>query len=139
MLSSFGVQGFIADKFFKDRTIIVGDAAHLISPIGGQGMNLGWMDAWDLAFIFYRIFTVMENSVEGIDVLIRKEFTEFEKAHKNIAKAALNRAELFMFLGSKKRPKIIRLIAILLFKSVTLQWIVTNMFTMNWLGKIVIY
>ena len=31
------------------RIVLLGDAAHEISPIGGQGMNLGWIDAQRLA------------------------------------------------------------------------------------------
>lgn len=33
----------------RGRTVLIGDAAHEISPIGGQGMNLGWADAGRLA------------------------------------------------------------------------------------------
>jgi 2-polyprenyl-6-methoxyphenol hydroxylase-like FAD-dependent oxidoreductase len=39
----------LANTYFKDRTLLCGDAAHLLSPIGGQGMNTGFMDAWTLA------------------------------------------------------------------------------------------
>lgn len=49
MLSAFGVQRFLAAQFVVGRAAFVGDAAHVLSPIGGQGMNLGWLGAWRLA------------------------------------------------------------------------------------------
>lgn len=33
----------------RDRVLLCGDAAHIHSPAGGQGMNLGIQDAWSLA------------------------------------------------------------------------------------------
>ena len=49
MLSSFGVRSRLARRMVAGRTVLIGDAAHEISPIGGQGMNLGWLDAEALA------------------------------------------------------------------------------------------
>ncbi|BBE21736.1 oxidoreductase [Arthrobacter sp. MN05-02] len=48
MLSAFEVQSRLAERFVAGRTVLVGDAAHEVSPIGGQGMNLGWLDAVQL-------------------------------------------------------------------------------------------
>lgn len=49
MLSGFGVRSRLARRMVVGRVILIGDAAHEISPIGGQGMSLGWLDALALA------------------------------------------------------------------------------------------
>ncbi|AMR30440.1 hypothetical protein A0256_02900 [Mucilaginibacter sp. PAMC 26640] len=40
----------VAEKFFDHRCFLVGDAAHIHSPVGGQGMNTGLQDAYNLAW-----------------------------------------------------------------------------------------
>lgn len=47
--TAFGVRHAWAGNPCRGRIALVGDAAHEISPIGGQGMSLGWLDAADLA------------------------------------------------------------------------------------------
>jgi 2-polyprenyl-6-methoxyphenol hydroxylase-like FAD-dependent oxidoreductase len=92
MHSSFGVQHFIADRFIVDRVLLAGDAAHIVSPIGGQGMNLGWIDAWHLANVM--------SFCRGIskDLPIADMFV-YETKQKPMAKKVANRAELNMKLG----------------------------------------
>ena len=38
------------ERFSKDNIFFVGDAAHVHSPVGGQGMNTGLQDAYNLAW-----------------------------------------------------------------------------------------
>ncbi|MDB5011462.1 MAG: hypothetical protein JWQ06_2251, partial [Mucilaginibacter sp.] len=40
----------MADHFKMQRCFLVGDAAHIHSPVGGQGMNTGLQDAYNLAW-----------------------------------------------------------------------------------------
>ncbi|RJN32312.1 FAD-dependent oxidoreductase [Nesterenkonia natronophila] len=47
--TGFGVRRFVAPRLRNGRMFIIGDAAHEVSPIGGQGMNLGLLDAVTLA------------------------------------------------------------------------------------------
>jgi 2-polyprenyl-6-methoxyphenol hydroxylase-like FAD-dependent oxidoreductase len=43
--SRFRVQHRVADTYRAGRLLLAGDAAHVHSPAGGQGMNLGIQDA----------------------------------------------------------------------------------------------
>ncbi|MEO8113493.1 MAG: FAD-dependent monooxygenase, partial [Phenylobacterium sp.] len=48
--STYRVHHRVADSFRKGRCFLVGDAAHIHSPAGGQGMNTGIGDAINLAW-----------------------------------------------------------------------------------------
>ncbi len=82
MLSAFGVQRFLAERFVAGRVALVGDAAHVLSPIGGQGMNLGWLGAWRLA----------EALRSGGD-------PSAYASHRAKARQAIGRAEFNTFMG----------------------------------------
>lgn len=43
--SEFRLHRRVASSFVRDRVALAGDAAHLNSPVGGQGMNAGIQDA----------------------------------------------------------------------------------------------
>jgi hypothetical protein len=48
--STYHVHHRVAEHFRKGRAFLVGDAAHIHSPAGGQGMNTGIGDAINLAW-----------------------------------------------------------------------------------------
>jgi 2-polyprenyl-6-methoxyphenol hydroxylase-like FAD-dependent oxidoreductase len=48
--STYHVHHRVADRFRKGRVFLAGDAAHIHSPVGGQGMNTGIGDAVNLSW-----------------------------------------------------------------------------------------
>ena len=49
-LAGFGVNERKVKDYRKGRAFVAGDAAHVHSPAGGQGMNTGMQDAFNLAW-----------------------------------------------------------------------------------------
>jgi 2-polyprenyl-6-methoxyphenol hydroxylase-like FAD-dependent oxidoreductase len=90
MLSSFGVRSRLAQRMIHGRTAIIGDAAHEISPIGGQGMNLGWLDAAALAPL---ILSSLAHFPRGGELRI------FQRERMRAAAKAARQAEINMALG----------------------------------------
>ena len=67
--STYRVHHRVADHFRKGRAFLLGDAAHIHSPVGGQGMNTGIGDAvnlaWKLAAVLHgRASAAMLDSYE---------------------------------------------------------------------------
>ncbi|GAA3419666.1 rifampin monooxygenase [Streptosporangium vulgare] len=49
-LSRFGDATRLAERYRVGRVLLAGDAAHIHPPIGGQGLNLGVQDAFNLGW-----------------------------------------------------------------------------------------
>jgi 2-polyprenyl-6-methoxyphenol hydroxylase-like FAD-dependent oxidoreductase len=63
--STYHVHHRVTDHFRRGRTFLLGDAAHIHSPVGGQGMNTGIGDAMNLA---WKLAAVIHG--EANDVLL---------------------------------------------------------------------
>lgn len=54
-ISTFNPRQYIVDNYIKEKIILAGDAAHIQSPVGSQGLNTGIQDAvnlgWKLSFV----------------------------------------------------------------------------------------
>jgi 2-polyprenyl-6-methoxyphenol hydroxylase-like FAD-dependent oxidoreductase len=124
MFSSFGIERWRADRLVKGRVVLAGDAAHVVSPIGGQGMNLGWMDASDLT-----------RSISGVDslsdtLMLSQALANYERRVQKRAKAGIRRAWFNTMMGRTGQPKILKLAATHLIVNTGMQEIFARRFTM---------
>jgi 2-polyprenyl-6-methoxyphenol hydroxylase-like FAD-dependent oxidoreductase len=60
--STYRVHHRVANQFRKGRAFLLGDAAHIHSPVGGQGMNTGIGDAVNLA---WKLAAVLRGSANA--------------------------------------------------------------------------
>jgi len=123
MISSFGVQHFLADTFYKGRVVLAGDAAHVVSPIGGQGMNLGWLTARRLADALQ---TCLNDPDQAENALLA-----FNKHSRSAAKKVAKRAELNMWLGRKRRFPLMRNLLARAMVNTPLRKKMASLFTMR--------
>lgn len=98
MLSAFSVRTGLARELVCGRTVLIGDAAHEVSPIGGQGMNLGWLDAAALA-------PIIAASLRGDDV--GAALAAFGRNRRRAAVVASLQAQLNMVLGRPLAPPLL--------------------------------
>jgi len=95
MFSEFGVERYLADTFWKNRVVLAGDAAHVVSPIGGQGMNLGWLN---VAEAVREIRSCLHDGDTIKDAAFRYTTTAQKRA-----KRVIRRSECNMKLGNRSR------------------------------------
>ncbi|UQN09550.1 NAD(P)/FAD-dependent oxidoreductase [Deinococcus sp. QL22] len=122
MLSAFEVRHHLAAQMVRDRLILIGDAAHEVSPIGGQGMNLGWLDAAALADVF-------SGGASAATL------ATFQRRRLRSARIATRQAEINMFFGrpagaaaQRRRERLVRGLL-----SSGAEPLLAKAFTMRWL------
>ncbi|WP_328395512.1 FAD-dependent oxidoreductase [Nocardia sp. NBC_00416] len=74
--SRFRVHHRIADSFRQGRILLAGDAAHVHSPAGGQGMNLGIEDAVAAGTVLSRVLRGEPESLLDEHAATRRRNTE---------------------------------------------------------------
>lgn len=89
--SVFTAEQHLAAAFVAGRAVLIGDAAHQVSPMGGQGMNLGWLDAAALA----PLVTAMVR--EGTDAA--SALAAWSRRRRRAARRAIRRARFNMAMG----------------------------------------
>lgn len=77
---AFCVRRFVAPRLRHGRVFVVGDAAHEVSPIGGQGMNLGLLDAIGLAPLLTRWLREAEPPEDALHEWERRRIASARRA-----------------------------------------------------------
>ncbi|WP_297201854.1 FAD-dependent 2-octaprenylphenol hydroxylase [uncultured Pluralibacter sp.] len=100
----FPLTGRYARQFAAHRLALVGDAAHTIHPLAGQGVNLGFMDAAEL------IHEVRRLHAQGKDFGQHLYLRRYERSRKHSAALMLAGMQGFreLFAGSNPAKKLLR-------------------------------
>jgi len=62
-MSAFHVHSRLAGSYRDRRVFLAGDAAHVHSPVGGQGMNVGMQDAFNLG---WKLTQALKGAPDGL-------------------------------------------------------------------------
>jgi 2-polyprenyl-6-methoxyphenol hydroxylase-like FAD-dependent oxidoreductase len=127
MIGSFGVQHLLANTLNSGRILLAGDSAHVVSPIGGQGMNLGWISA---GFLFQALHQIHHKNRNAEQIL--QSYTDVAR---RIARQVAIRAEINMRLGRKQNLPVLRQLMIRVLVNSPLKKTLAKVFTMRGLGK----
>ncbi|MBE5253598.1 FAD-dependent 2-octaprenylphenol hydroxylase [Mixta mediterraneensis] len=101
---SFPLTARYARNFAAHRLALVGDAAHTIHPLAGQGVNLGFMDAAEL------ISEIRRLQQDGKDIGQHLYLRRYERSRKHSAALMLAGMQSFreIFAGHHPAKKLLR-------------------------------
>ncbi|WND03534.1 NAD(P)/FAD-dependent oxidoreductase [Temperatibacter marinus] len=73
----YNVNQRVAETYYQERMVLIGDACHINNPLGGMGMNGGLHDAFNLA---PRLIKIIEGSATH-----QKEFAQYDRQRRELA------------------------------------------------------
>eukprot|EP01054_Gregarina_sp_Poly1_P001176 Gregarina_sp_Poly_1__1175@NODE_1289_length_4488_cov_179_632888_g456_i1_p1_GENE_NODE_1289_length_4488_cov_179_632888_g456_i1NODE_1289_length_4488_cov_179_632888_g456_i1_p1_ORF_typecomplete_len617_score34_33FAD_binding_3/PF01494_19/2_3e52Thi4/PF01946_17/1_3e08SE/PF08491_10/7_7e07DAO/PF01266_24/2_1e05Lycopene_cycl/PF05834_12/7_9e05GMC_oxred_N/PF00732_19/0_0016HI0933_like/PF03486_14/0_0053Pyr_redox_2/PF07992_14/0_0091FAD_binding_2/PF00890_24/0_032Glu_dehyd_C/PF16912_5/0_098FAD_oxidored/PF12831_7/0_1 len=101
--SAYRFRSAVADTFLglKYRVLLAGDAAHIHSPVGAQGMNLGMQDAFNLS---WKIRLCLQHPrVISVDRIL----DSYERERRPVAQSVIDLTYLGSWFFFSRYPKIV--------------------------------
>jgi 2-octaprenylphenol hydroxylase len=94
---SFPLKRLAAHRYIAHRAALIGDSAHVVHPLAGQGVNLGLLDAATLAQL------VLEARREGEDpgaLRVLRRYERWRKSETAFMSTAIDAFDRFLAHGS---------------------------------------
>lgn len=116
--TGFWIHRRLIEKYSYHNVFFLGDAAHLHSPIGGQGMNIGIQDAYNLAWKLALVLSGKANPTL---------LTTYETERRPIAENVLKFTTFFTHFMTIRNPILCRLRNFILRKIATSKKLSTQL------------
>jgi len=93
----FPLWRLAAEHYVTARVALVGDAAHVVHPLAGQGANLGLLDAAALADVLAQATTIGEDP--GAERILRR-YERWRRSENQLMSAAIDTFDRLLARGS---------------------------------------
>lgn len=95
--ASFPLRKLTAHRFVANRCALIGDAAHVVHPLAGQGVNLGLLDAAVLAEL---LLAARREREDPGALRILRAYERWRKSDTEIMRTAIDAFDRFLSHGS---------------------------------------
>jgi 2-polyprenyl-6-methoxyphenol hydroxylase-like FAD-dependent oxidoreductase len=95
-IAPFRIHRRIVPRYREGRIFLAGDAAHIHSPVGGQGMNTGMQDAYNLAWKLALVVSGAGREAALLD--------SYDPERRPVAAATLSGTDLAMKMVTLRHP-----------------------------------
>jgi 2-polyprenylphenol 6-hydroxylase len=99
----FPLWRLAAEHYVTARVALVGDAAHVVHPLAGQGANLGFLDAAALADVLAEGAAQREDP--GAERILRR-YERWRRSENDLMSGAIDAFDRLLARGSGRLPKL---------------------------------
>jgi 2-octaprenylphenol hydroxylase len=93
---SFPLRRVNAERYTRERCALIGDAAHIIHPLAGQGVNLGLLDAATLAEVVEG--AIARGESPGAELALRR-YERWRKSENELMSLAMDGINRYLAFG----------------------------------------